>query len=553
MKALRLFNIIPACTLCACFLLCANIAFAQSKSDTAKRVPIELLPGIGRLEVIETDSGAINKLIGDVALKQGDSYLYSDSAYLNLKTNNLEAFSNVRVVQPGSTGTSDYLRYTGNIRHAYMRGSVNLTDGKDNLWSEEVNYDLNTKTGTYSNGGTLQSGTTTVSSNNGIYNLKTKDARFTGNVIVTDPEYHIKSEDLGYHTETKVVTFFAPAVVTSDSSILKTSCGTYDTKNEIAHFTCRSSILNKEQYLEADSIDYNRKNGIGLAKGKVIAIDTTQHTTLYSGRADYNEKRRTMLATIKPVMKQMSGDDSLFIRADTLYSAPIPRAGDTIKVITETLNRGVGKNKRDVVTVQEVDSIAVDSNRPRQVIGYHHVLIFSDSMQGRCDSISYSQADSVIKMMYDPIVWSRNSQITGDTILLYMDTANELKEIYVPNNALVVSQSGPPKAGLYDQIQGKMLTGYLDSNRIKETWVRPDVETIYYSKDESDAYLGVNQATSEEMRVYFNSQQIDRVFFERDVKQKMTPMEQADLPGMKLSRFQWLDDKRPKSLTELFE
>jgi lipopolysaccharide export system protein LptA len=456
-------------------------------------------------------------------------------------------------VQPGSTGTSDYLRYTGNIRHAYMRGGVNLTDNKDNLWSEEVNYDLNTKTGTYSNDGTLQSGATTVSSRNGIYNLKSKDARFTGNVIVTDPEYHIRSEDLGYHTESKVVTFYSPSVVTSDSSVLKTSCGTYDTKNEIAHFTCRSSILNKEQYLEADSIDYNRKTGGGLATGKVIAIDTTQHTTLYSGRADYNEKRRTMLATIKPVMKQMSGKDSLFIRADTLYSAPIPKAGDTIKVVTEVLNKGAGKNGRDVVTVQEVDSIAVDSNRPRQVIGYHHVLIFSDSLQGRCDSISYSQQDSVIKMMYDPIVWSRNSQITGDTILLRMDSSNELREIYVPNNALVVSQSGPPQAGLFDQIQGKMLTGYLDSNTITETWVRPDVETIYYSKDESEAYLGVNQATSEQMRIYFKNQEIDRIYFEKDVKQKMTPMEQADLPNTKLSRFKWLIDKRPKSLKELFE
>lgn len=154
--------------------------------------------------------------------------------------------------------------------------------------------------------------------------------------------------------------------------------------------------------------------------------------------------------------------------------------------------------------------------------------------------------------MYDPVVWSRASQITGDTILLYMDSS-ELRKIYVPNNALVVSQSGPEKAGLYDQIQGKTLTAFLDSNEIKETWVSPDVETIYYSKDESDAYLGVNQATSEKMRIYFHSQQIDRIFFEKDVKQKMTPMEQADLPGMKLSRFKWLDDKRPKSLQELFE
>ena len=44
--------------------------------------------------------------------------------------------------------------------------------------------------------------------------------------------------------------------------------------------------------------------GYGYAKGHVIAIDTTNHTTLWSGFAAYNEKRSTLLATIKPVLRQ---------------------------------------------------------------------------------------------------------------------------------------------------------------------------------------------------------------------------------------------------------
>lgn len=533
-----------------CHLLFMGIACAQT--DTVKKVPIEIVKA-GMLQVIETDTGAVNKLLDDVVLKQEDSYMYCDSAYLNLKSNNLEAFGNVHIVQPGSQGYSDYLRYTGNNRHAYMRGNVNLTDNKDNLWSEEVDYDMVTKIGTYANHGTLQSGTTTVSSNSGIYNMRSKEAQFQGNVIVTDPEYHIVSEDLGYNSETKVMTFFSPAVVTSDSSVLKTSCGTYDTKNEIAYFPCRASIVNKEQYLEADTIDYNKQTGAGIAIGKVIAIDTAQRTTLYSGRTDYNDKKNTMLATIKPVLKQMNGDDSLFIRADTLFSARVPRAGDTIK-IKRTVMKTVLKGKKEVVVpvVIEEDSIAVDSNRPRYFIGYHHVIIFSDSMQGRGDSISYSQVDSVMRLMYDPIVWSRESQITGDTILLYMDSG-KLNKMYVPNNALVVSQSGPPKAGLFDQVQGKTLTGYFIENAIRETWVMPDAETIYYSKDERDAYLGVNKASSVRMYVLFKNQKIDNIRFYEDVKQEMTPLDKADLPAMKLSRYKWQPERRPKSLKELFE
>jgi lipopolysaccharide export system protein LptA len=527
-------------------MLQPHYAAAQNSTDTSGKVPIEVMPGTGRLQYVQTDSGAINKLIGNVILKQGENMMYCDSAYFFLERNTVEAFGNVRVVQPGSEATSDYMRYVGNAKLAYMKSNVMLTDGQSNLWSEEVEYNTATKIGVYTQGGTVQNETTTLSSNAGVYDMRSKNARFTGEVIVTDPEYNVVSEDLGYNTETKLVTFYSPSVVTSDSSILTTSSGTYDSKNKIAHFTSRSSVWNKEQYIESDTLDYNRMTGVGVAVGNVISLDTIQKTTLYSGRSDYNEKKKTVLASIKPVLKQINGKDSIFIRADTLFSAAVPKQRDSI---IRTI--GKGKNAKQV-TEYLPDTIGADTSDPRYFIGYHHVKIFSDSLQGVCDSISYSTVDSVVRMMINPIAWSRNSQITGDTILLYMDSS-ELRKIYVPNNAFMISQSGPPRAQLWDQVQGKTLTGNLKNNTITDMLVRPDAEAIYYAKDESEAYLGVNEATSERMRILFRDQGIYKIIFEQDVKQKMTPLDQADLPNMKLSRYQWHINRRPRSLAELFE
>lgn len=530
--------------------ICMSISFfcyGQAKQDTGK-VPIEILPGTGLLQFLQTDSGGVNKLIGNVSLKHGETLMYCDSAYFYADKNNVEAFGNVRVIQPGSQAQSDYMRYVGGSKMAYMKGNVMLTDGKSNLWSEEVDYNVGTKIGTYSQGGTLQDSSTTLSSNSGIYNMKTKEARFTGEVYVTDPQYSIESDDMGYNTATKFVTFFGRSVVTSDSSVLRTTCGTYDSQNEVSHFTCRSSVLNAEHYVEADNLDHNRKTGIGKAVGNVIAIDTSQHLTVYCGRADFNEKKKTTLASIKPVIKQMNGNDSLFMRADTFYSAPIPRPEDSIKIVRTI---GKGKKKKQVV-VMAADTVDTDSNRLRYVIGYHHVLIFSDSMQGKCDSIVYSQQDSTVRMIYDPIAWSRKSQITGDTILLLTDSSGP-KKVLVPNNATVVSLSGPEKAHLYDQVQGKTLTGYFKNNSIDYMIVQPNAEAIYYAKDDNGAYIGVNEVTSVKMHIYFKDEGIHRIFFQQNVKQKLTPLDKADIPNLKLSRFKWLDDQRPKSLEELFK
>jgi len=531
----------------------------QQKADTSSKVPVEILSST-MFQAVQTDSGMLNKLIGNVALKQGESLMYCDSAYINVDKNNVQAFSNVVIVQPGGTQVeSEYLRYVGNTRKAYLRSNVTLTDGETTLWAEELEYDLGTKIGVYTMGGTLQSQTTTLSSNTGNYHVRTKDARFTGEVFVTDPEYDVVSEDLGYNTESKVVRFYGPSIVTNDKSELRTSSGTWDAKNEVGHFVTRSSIKSGEQYVESDTMDYNRKTGDGIAVGNVIALDTAQKMTLYCGYVRYNEITRQMLSTRKPVMKQVTDNDSLYMRADTFFAAPVPLKKDTTFVSDSTITKSSTKKidslrskaKNVVPKAAPLDTVSSDSTRPRYFIGYHHVLVYSDSLQARCDSISYSQADSVMRLMYDPVAWSRNSQITGDTILLYMDSS-KLEKLYVPNNAFMVSQSGPPKAQLFDQTQGKTLTGYFENNTITEMVVEPAAEAIYYSTDESGAYLGANQAQSERMKVYFKNEQVNKIVLEQEVKQTMTPMQQVNIPTMRLSRFQWLAEKRPQSVQELF-
>lgn len=536
------------------FLLISGVclwqyAGAQAASDTSKKVDVEIVSA-AYIERITTDTNAYNKLVENVELKQGGTMMYCDSAYMYSETNNVEAFGNVVILQAdGTRAMSDYLRYTGNTKMAFLQGNVSLTDGKDNLWATEVEYNLNTKTGVYSLGGTLQSDATTLTSNSGVYNIRSKDARFTEDVQVYDPEYTIVSDDMGYNTETKVTTFFGNSVVTSDSSVLTTHCGTYKSVEQIAHFPCRSSILTKEQYMEADSLYYNKAKGFSKARGDVIAIDTSQKLTLYCQTADMNEIKKTTLATVKPVMKKMNGEDSLFIRADTFFMGPVIPIKDSIKIIKTT---GRGRKKKEVEVMIADTTAVVDTLDLRFFIGYHGVKIFSDSMQGVCDSIVYSQQDSIMRMIYDPIVWSRRSQITGDTILLYTDS-DKIKKIYVPENAFVASQSGPDKAELFDQIQGKTLTGFFVDNALSEVLVKPNAEAIHFAKDESDAYLGVNQASSARMRALFKDQDIEFIIFEQEFKHKLTPLTQADLPSLRLNRFSWQVDRRPKSLKEIFE
>ncbi len=574
---------------------------ASAQQDTADKMIIT----IERADYItgfKTDSGDFRKFTGDVVLRQGTDTLYCDSAVQNSTTKNFEAFGNVKIAQAGGTkGTSDYLKYTANTKTALMQGNVNLEDGKNNLICETATYDLGTKIATYDEWGTLHNDSTSVTSKRGVYNVNDKNAHFTGQVYITDPEYKITSEDLVYNTDSKVTQFYSKSVVTRDkgASVLQTSNGWYDGKNGIAHFLGHSSIWNDGQYIEADTLNYNRQTGYGLANGNVISMDTTHHATIYCGHIEYFQKKRITWATVNPVLVQANGKDTLYLAADTFYSAPeitkfknpvIPndtfgngpvdslqltvspdtvtgnKQQPTIKkdtvVGTVTAKAVEGRKKRkdknkkksDAVSPEPkivADTTAADTTAPLYFIGYHHVLIFSDSLQGKCDSICYTRSDSMIRMMYDPVSWSRNSQITGDTILMQLDSSS-MKKMYVPNNALIVSQSGPAKANMFDQVQGRTLTAFFSKKNITKMIVNPSAECIFYNKDESGAYLGVSQATSTRMIINFNDEKISKIKFEQDFQQTMTPLGQADIPGMRLSRFRWIIDQRPKSKEELF-
>ncbi len=561
---------------------------AQSTADTSNQVAI-IISNARVFQSVQVAGKQTNKLIGDVAMTQGGTRFFCDSAYLDLTNNNVEAFGNVRIVQPGGTNVaSDYLRYTGNTKLAYLKGNVSLDNGTDNLLSEDLTYNVATKVGDYTQGGTLQTASTTLMSNRGTYNARTKESRFTEEVIVSDPAYTIVSDDLGYNTETKLVTFLGPSVVKNDKSELRTTDGYYDSKAERAKFRKRSSIWSGDQYVEGNEMDYDRKTGLGIAVGRVVALDTVQHLTLWSNRATVDEKGETLLAVEKPVLRKVDGKDTLHMRADTFFAAPYnqilarqqngfgKRAGKAVSKADSTgakAKRARRQKEVKVASAPQIRSVkiagdstvatdtlrrqpagkeAASQDTSRSFIGFHQVVIFSDSLQARCDSLSYTQRDSTLRLMQNPVAWSRASQITGDTLLLQNDSG-KIKRLFIPGNAFVASRTGPPAANIYDQVQGKTLTGAFTNGTLKKIIVWPAAESIYYPKDDSERFLGVNQTSSDRLTMFLGPKSLETIFLEQEVKQTMRPLGEVNLLEMRLSRFIWREEERPLSLKVIFE
>ena len=77
--------------------------------------------------------------------------------------------------------------------------------------------------------------------------------------------------------------------------------------------------------LTADDIAIDEQQGFGDALGNAVykSKDTANASIIIANRLQSNNKTNALLATQKPVMIIKQGADSIYIAADTLYSAKL--------------------------------------------------------------------------------------------------------------------------------------------------------------------------------------------------------------------------------------
>jgi lipopolysaccharide export system protein LptA len=411
-----------------------------------------------------------------------------------------------------------------------------------------------------------------------------------------DPQYTIKTDTLLYNTNTGVSTFIVPTEITSDSgrNKINTSNGYYDTKNKKAYFGQRPKIWNGGTYIEADEVADDDSTGFGEARGKVIYKDTVQKVTILANHMNTNRKENSFLATEKPIMIIKQDEDSLFIAADTLYSARLSNlrkyrhipgivsspstqnslvtdSAQTIEdSVTEETNEdsslirvdSIKARTKPILVLKDTTLIAKDTtlasrdttqskgadSTDRFFEAYYHVRIYSDSLQAVGDSLFYSAEDSVFRLFDQPVVWTRESQVNGDTIYLYTQNKKP-KRMYVFENALTINKVG---SMYYNQVKGRTMNAYFENGNIVYSRTKGNAESIYYAQDDENKFIGVNKATADIIDMYFQDRKPQRVVFRSNLVGTSYPMRQVNHEELRLRGFKWLEDIRPKSKNDLF-
>ncbi len=527
-------------------LLYSALGFAQQPPITASAATdttsqLEILPGSGRESYYKKDSlNTFLSIAGRAYLKQASSKLDADSSVLNLNTKIMESYGNVHINDADTVNIySQYLKYFSKDKKALLTKNVRLQDNKGGiLTTQELNYDLNTRIGIYSKNGKLINGKTVLTSTEGTYFGETKDVIFRKNVVLIDPEYNLVADSLLYNTQNQIATFICPTTIITGDRKIYTSSGYYNLKTGEAYFGKRSTIIDSTSSTTANEMAFDDKSKTAQFKGNVVYKDTAQGVSILAGKLNVDRLKSNFLATLHPVAILKEDKDSLFITGDTLFSG---RLTDRMKI----------KNVPDVtdsLSTKHFDLLGRDSTKNRFFEAFHHVRIFSDSLQSVCDSMFYASTDSVFRLYTNPIVWGSNSQITGDTIYLFTKS-KKADRLYSFENAFVINRL---KDEFYNQVRGRTLNAFFKDGEINFVHTKGSAESVYYATDNQDRLISVNKATAEAIDMFFVKKAANKVKFINNLQGTAYPIRQVAPEDLKLRSFKWQEKLRPKTKFELF-
>ena len=595
----RIFTVFVICLFGAVLELSGQEILSEPEfTDTTKNEKVKLDHSDLAI-IVNKDGREIRYLKNNVAIRQGDMFMYCDSA--TIEDNNVIAVGNV-IIQQGDTLNifADSLSYQGNVRVADLFGDVRLENNGQKIFTDQLNYNLESKVASYYTGATLTNDTTFLVSKRGYYYVRSGQAFFKDSVVVSDPEFTLRSDTLQFSTETKIVTFLGPTLINQNETKIYCEGGFYNLDNKYAEFTDNPQYVKGEQEATGDKIIYDGTKkeveikgsarfdeGEKKASADIIRYDEANDVTYLEGNAHSEDGEQVIDSdeiiydskneTFKTEGRSRLIDGSQILDADTIDfignlgvatgNVVWTDTTDNINIICERLDYNketdyvqASGGRPLMTTLVDEDTMFMSSDTlvalkenpedsTRILLGYKDVRIFKSDLQVVCDSLAYNSADSLFEFYQSPIIWSDTSQFFADVIKMQLAN-DQIDQIFLIGNAFIINS---PDETFYNQIKGKNITAFFKDNELDQMDVIGNAESVYYARDEEEAYIGVNKSVCSKMLVYFGNNEIEYIHFYTQPVSNMLPMKKTNHEDLKLSGFRWEKKLRPKSLEDLLK
>ncbi len=271
--------------------------------------------------------------------------------------------------------------------------------------------------------------------------------------------------------------------------------------------------------LDIDPVgEYRKKAAEAAAKALEEAI---QNDPNLAAKKAAEEKQQKMAQQEE---KKAAAVDSLAVR-DTVA------AGDTLAV-------------RDSLALTDSlpASPVVDSTKIGFLEAIRNVKIFKKNMQVTCDSLLYSDLDSLARLFKEPLIWQEGvRQYSADSVFIVVRNGG-MEKASLMSNAFVTLQQDTAH---YNQVKGtEMLAFFDDEGGLERFDVLGGASALFYI-EEKGVLATVNKTDSKMLSATFKDGELNRIHYYDQPKNDGYPKAQMTSEDRSLKGFSWYPEKRP--------
>ncbi len=486
---------------------------AQTGGSTSDRV--EIL-NADRWEFSKEVATGAQRLTGHVRFRQDNAIMSCDSAWL-YADQRVSAYGNVDLRQGDTLRiTGNQLMFSGKDHAARIEGDVVLTDPGMELRTKALTYNVRERKAEYTTGARITDKRegNVLTSTRGTYHAGSHLFTFSGNVRLENTDRTVVADTLQYATTTGTAMFLGPTHIAQGATIMYCERGSYNTRTGFGRFTQAGRITSGAQVLTGDSLHYDRNSGIGTGWGHVAVTDSLNHAVVRGNYGVHRQAGGDAMITGRAELVMLMGKDSLFLHADTLFA------------------RG-------------------DSAERKHITARRNVRFFKEDLQGVCDTMTYSGADSLIALRGKPFIWSKGSQLSGDTVFIQLRNG-QAEKLTVNGAALMIEQVDSTR---FNQVAGTTLTGLFSDDEIRKLIAEGNSRTIYFAREKRDGteqVTGVNRTDCSRITVDLDSGKVTNVSFITQPDGVMYPLDKVPDDALRFEGFLWYSAARPVNLDDIF-
>lgn len=409
-----------------------------------------------------------------------------------------------------------------------------------------------------------------LTSKAGYYDRKTGMAYFAQDVYMRDPEYEAWTQELYYDQGSGEIEMF------THSQILDTANKSYYLGNHIHYLPDTSmAILTRDPaivffgenenhvvdtlYTRADTIQVYTIKRCDIPDSEIEAGMKRKSDIMYDALAENRAKqaeereaqRIEKLRSVGKLPPESAADVS---QNDTTGIMP-PVARDTSSleppdgVVSipdnplQARDDSLGAASDSVVVVRDSVVVVRDTTPVRHIKAWHNFKLYRSDMQASCDSVIFTEIDSIARMFGRPILWNDiKNQLTSQEMNMLMKDGN-LDRGSMITDAWLISQQDSTH---FNQIKSTEMLGFFYANELYRFDALGGVNAVFYLVEDNNVST-INIKESRSLTAMIKDGNARRLLYLETIKSDAYPVTDLEIEKQRLKGFEWRASERPDS------